>query len=54
MEEIKDYQDSMKFDPMKERLNISLSARNAEMQRAMAHDDEESEDEKLIQFRRMH
>lgn len=54
MEEIKDYQDSMKFDPMMERLNISLSARSTEMQRAMAHEDEESEEAKLIQFRRMH
>lgn len=54
MEEIKDYQDSMKFDPMMERLNISLSARGTEMQRAMAHEDEESEEAKLIQFRRMH
>ena len=54
MEEIKDYHESMKFDPMMERLNISLSARSTEMQRAMAHEDEESEEEKLIQFRRIH
>ena len=54
MEEIKDYQDSMKFDPMKERISFNMSPYNAEMQRAMAHEEEESEEEKLIQFRRMH
>ena len=54
MEEIKDYQDSMKFDPMKERINFNMSPANAEMLHNRIQDQLMDEQERVRQYRREH